>query len=81
MGRNKNQKNQILTTRTNHIQIWNKNDTVSGDESNSKRMFPDNKIESLARKLLNNKDWEQLAYALGLLPEDVSRKQIIILRI
>jgi len=72
VGRNKNQKNQILTTRTNHIQIWNKNDTVSGDERGSKRMFPDNKIESLARKLLNNKDWEQLAYALGLLPEDVS---------
>lgn len=62
-----------LTTRTNHVQTPRKvKKTKQIDEKRNKKVFPDEKLDDLARKLLGREEWKRFAYALGLLPEDVS---------
>jgi len=63
-----------LTTRVHHVISKRTEAPVTKvDVENCARVLPDDKIESLARKLLQNEDWQRLAYALGLLPCDVAR--------
>ena len=66
-----------LTTRVHHVISKRTEAPVTKvDVENCARVLPDDKIESLARKLLQNEDWQRLAHALGLLPCDVSKTRV-----
>lgn len=63
---------QLLTTRTNHVQTPRTSKPKQINLKENIKLFPDHKLDDLARKLLQREEWKRLAYALGLLPEDVA---------
>lgn len=73
--KNKKKKNILLTTRTNHIQgppLSEKTERSFAQLCDSERVFPDAKLERLARSLPGREEWKRLAFALGILPKDVA---------